>query len=81
MEKVFDLFERGEHESGPHGAGLGLAICRAIVVAHGGRIVAQNLGSGARLEIGLPRLIHPAVPSEVSPEPLSGMPSVEADHG
>jgi two-component system sensor histidine kinase KdpD len=39
-ERVFEKFYRGS--SAPHGFGLGLAICRAIVTAHGGRIWAEN---------------------------------------
>lgn len=39
-ERVFDKFYRGP--SGERGFGLGLAICRAIVTAHGGRIEAEN---------------------------------------
>jgi two-component system sensor histidine kinase KdpD len=39
-QRVFEKFYRGP--SGQHGFGLGLAICRAIVAAHGGRIWAQN---------------------------------------
>jgi two-component system sensor histidine kinase KdpD len=39
-QRVFEKFYRGP--SGRHGFGLGLAICRAIVAAHGGRIWAQN---------------------------------------
>ena len=41
--RVFDKFTRAA--DGP-GAGLGLAICRGIVEAHGGRIWAQNLPEG-----------------------------------
>lgn len=43
VERVFDKFYRGESSKG---AGLGLAICRAIVNAHGGRISAENGSSG-----------------------------------
>ena len=44
-EKVFDKFHRAEPVAA-RGAGLGLAICRGIVQAHGGRIWAQNLPGG-----------------------------------
>jgi two-component system sensor histidine kinase KdpD len=40
--RVFDKFTRGEKESAKTGIGLGLAICRAIVDAHGGSIGAEN---------------------------------------
>ncbi|MBI3373867.1 MAG: sensor histidine kinase KdpD [Betaproteobacteria bacterium] len=45
-KKVFDKFHRGVPESSPGGAGLGLAICKAIVEAHGGRIWAENIPAG-----------------------------------
>ncbi|MDP9123579.1 MAG: DUF4118 domain-containing protein [Pseudomonadota bacterium] len=53
---IFDMFERGRKESSTPGVGLGLAICRAIVEAHGGKIRGETkpLG-GARFVIELPR--------------------------
>jgi two-component system sensor histidine kinase KdpD len=40
--RLFEKFTRGEKESAKPGIGLGLAICRAIVEAHGGAIGAEN---------------------------------------
>ena len=59
-ERIFEKFERGARESALPGVGLGLAICRAIVQAHGGHIEGRNRhaqGSitGARFTIVLPR--------------------------
>ncbi|HET8869283.1 MAG TPA: DUF4118 domain-containing protein, partial [Aquabacterium sp.] len=54
-ETIFQKFERGAKESSTPGVGLGLAICRAIVQAHGGRIHAEDKeGGGARFIISLP---------------------------
>jgi len=55
QERLFAKFQRGREESNTGGAGLGLAICRAIVNAHGGHIVAmQRPGGGARFLFTLP---------------------------
>jgi two-component system sensor histidine kinase KdpD len=54
-ERVFDKFERGQDEGTIVGAGLGLAICRAILRAHGSDIRAgARPGGGARFELDLP---------------------------
>ncbi len=45
-DRLFDKFTRGQSESSTPGVGLGLAICRSIVEAHGGRIWAHNRDSG-----------------------------------
>ncbi len=46
-EQIFEKFHRGSRQ-GSHGFGLGLAISREIVLAHGGRIwVRENLPRGS----------------------------------
>ena len=43
---VFERFFRGQDTRQLEGTGLGLHICEAIVVAHGGRIWAESEGPG-----------------------------------
>jgi two-component system sensor histidine kinase KdpD len=64
-ERLFAKFQRGATEGAIGGAGLGLAICRAVVNLHGGRIWAENLrGGGAAFRLTLPLERAPDVPSE-----------------
>jgi two-component system heavy metal sensor histidine kinase CusS len=56
LTRIFDRFYRidpSRQKSGEN-AGLGLAITRSIVVAHGGRIEALPRPAGARFEVTLP---------------------------
>ncbi|HEX7934118.1 MAG TPA: DUF4118 domain-containing protein, partial [Paraburkholderia sp.] len=83
--RVFEKFTRGEKESAKPGIGLGLAICRAIVEAHGGSVGALNRVSahgrveGARFWFTLPVETPPDVP-EV-PEGLEGLEGLEGFEG
>ena len=52
-ERVFDAFYRGDAARGEDGAGLGLAISRAIVEAHGGRIWLERASPGTRVHFTL----------------------------
>lgn len=63
-EAVFDLFVRGEPESTQGGTGIGLAICKAIVTAHNGLIVAENIPGGACVRFSLPLGTPPALIEE-----------------
>jgi signal transduction histidine kinase len=56
---IFDRFYRGDrsrhHETGRRGNGLGLSICRSIVVALAGDIAVESVaGRGSRFRVSLP---------------------------
>jgi two-component system sensor histidine kinase KdpD len=68
-ERIFDKFHRLPAASAAGGVGLGLAICRGIIAAHGGRIWAERRPGGGtaisiRLPLGGP---PPEPPPEVEP--------------
>jgi two-component system, OmpR family, sensor histidine kinase KdpD len=59
---IFEKFTRGNTESATPGVGLGLAICRAIVQAHRGRIwVEPTHPAGATFTFSLPLGTPPAI--------------------
>nr|WP_237509733.1 ATP-binding sensor histidine kinase [Pseudomonas chlororaphis] len=49
-ERIFDAF----YTTKGNGMGMGLAICRSVIAAHGGTLVLQDSEQGARFCIGLP---------------------------
>ena len=65
--RLFDKFFRGP-QAGSSGAGLGLAICRGVIDAHGGTITAANRpGGGAVFRMTLPIVgTPPPAPSETT---------------
>jgi two-component system OmpR family sensor kinase len=55
MRHIFERFYRADPSAGKAGAGLGLAIARQIVLAHGGDIDARSkLGKGTEFIVRLP---------------------------
>ena len=70
-DRIFDKFYRSSSEGG--GAGLGLTICRGIVVAHGGRIwVEDQEASGASFRFTLPIVGEPPkITAETTEKPPS----------
>ena len=64
LEGVFGKFQRGAGGRTP-GIGLGLAICRAVVTLHGGRIWAETVaGGGTAFRFTLPTERAPHAPLE-----------------
>ncbi len=79
-DKVFDAFQRLEHpgqpvDSGPgnrerRGVGLGLAVCRAIALAHGARIgIEASATGGTQVRVTFPLKPLP----EEAPAPLEAL--------
>lgn len=67
--RLFERFYRGDHSA--TGAGLGLAICKALVEAHGGTIIARERdGGGAEFSFTLPIATDAAI-ADVTTEEAS----------
>jgi signal transduction histidine kinase len=55
LDRIFDVFQRLHSRGEFEGTGMGLAICRRIVIRHGGEITAEaSPGQGATFLITLP---------------------------
>jgi two-component system, OmpR family, sensor histidine kinase KdpD len=63
VQRLFERFQRGVARGvAPGSAGLGLAICKTIVEAHGGQIQARRCEPGSEFRIDLPA----ALPSDAN---------------
>jgi PAS domain S-box-containing protein len=59
LERIFDRFERLDHNHVQAGTGLGLYISRQLAKAMGGRLTVQSdLGEGAAFTLSLPAEVH-----------------------
>lgn len=75
LPRVFDAFMQGEHDARRFGGlGLGLAIARALVELHGGKLTAWSGGErqGATFEVRLPLSTSADHPVAVSPSEAGG---------
>jgi signal transduction histidine kinase len=49
VERIFDIFVRGQSRRQYPGSGIGLAICRKVIIRHGGRIWVERPVDGGSL--------------------------------
>jgi signal transduction histidine kinase len=54
LDGVFEAGRRGDPTDGQHGAGLGLALARRLVIASGGAITVMPSERGAAFRLTLP---------------------------
>jgi signal transduction histidine kinase len=74
LDKVFEEYASYGGAENSSGRGLGLAICKTIVTAHGGRIWAESHRGGAKISFILPASdatlnCQPGIPSQRVKEP------------
>ena len=80
LERIFEAFQQGEGDMpapNHEGTGLGLALSRQLVEAHGGRLdVRSEVGVGSEFIVRLP--MHAAAPEPIAaaPVPPKGQPTV-----
>lgn len=68
-QQIFNKFTRGDKESAIPGVGLGLAICRAIIEVHGGKIWLEcPPDGGAHFHFTLPLQAAPEIEPETDVE-------------
>lgn len=64
QELIFEPYRRGD-QSGQRGAGLGLALCRAIAVAHGGSLTVRPRSGGGSCFVATLPLAEPQPQTEL----------------
>jgi PAS domain S-box-containing protein len=76
---VFDRFQQGENPTGrsPVGLGLGLALVREMVQAHGGSVVAESPGEGRgstfTVRLPLSQRLEPVTSPEIIEDRIEGL--------
>jgi signal transduction histidine kinase/DNA-binding response OmpR family regulator len=82
LETVFEEFRQvGDHDARQQGTGLGLALTRRLVEAHGGTIRVESVvGRGSRFTASLPTVSQGAIPIAIAAPPVvpERVPSVAA---
>lgn len=66
LEQIFDPFVRGTREPAVPGTGIGLAVCRTIIGAHGGTIRAETRSGMTCISFRLPLGNPPAMEAELT---------------